>query len=72
MKHLITIIQIVVSVLLIASILLQQQGVGLSTTFGGDGGAFRTKRGLEKGLFYATIVLAALFLGASLGLIILS
>lgn len=70
MKNIITIVQIAVSVLLIASILMQQQGVGLSSTFGGEGSAFRTKRGLEKGLFYATIVLAALFLGSSLALII--
>jgi preprotein translocase subunit SecG len=72
MKNIITIVQIAVSVLLIASILLQQQGVGLSSTFGGEGNAFRTKRGLEKGLFYATIVLSAVFLGASLALIIIS
>lgn len=72
MKNIITIVQIAVSMLLIASILMQQQGVGLSSTFGGEGNAFRTKRGLEKGLFYATIVLAALFLGASLALIIVA
>ena len=72
MKNIISIVQIVISALLIVTVLLQQQGVGLSATFGGGGEAFRTKRGLEKGLFYATIVLSALFLGASLALIILS
>jgi preprotein translocase subunit SecG len=72
MKNIISIVQIAACVLLIASILMQQQGVGLSSTFGGEGNAFRTKRGLEKGLFYATIVLSAVFLGSSLGLIILS
>ena len=72
MKNIITIVQIAVSALLIVSILLQQQGVGLSSTFGGEGNAFRTKRGLEKGLFYATIVFSAIFLGASLALIIVS
>jgi protein translocase SecG subunit len=72
MKNIVTIVQIIVSMLLIVSILMQQQGVGLSSTFGGEGNAFRTKRGLEKGLFYATIVLATLFLGASLALIIIS
>lgn len=70
MKNIITIVQIGVSALLIASILMQQQGVGLSSTFGGEGNTFRTKRGLEKGLFYVTIVLAALFLGSSLALIV--
>jgi len=72
MQKAITIAQIAVSVLLMASILLQQRGVGLGAAFGGDGAAFRTKRGLEKGLFYATIVLAALFLGLGLALIIVS
>lgn len=72
MKTILTIIQVAVSVMLIAAILLQQQGVGLGATFGGDGGSFRTKRGLEKGLFYATIVLATLFLGIGLALIIVS
>lgn len=72
MKNIITIVQIAVSALLVVTILLQQQGVGLGSTFGGEGNTFRTKRGLEKGLFYATIVLAAAFLGASLALIIIS
>lgn len=72
MQKIIAIAQISVSVLLVLAILLQQRGVGLGATFGGDGGAFRTKRGLEKGLFYATIVLATLFLGLGLALIIIS
>ena len=72
MQTIITYAQISVSVLLIVSILLQQRGVGLGATFGGDGAAFRTKRGLEKGLFYATIVLSTLFLGLGLALIIVS
>lgn len=72
MQNAITIAQIAVSVLLVVAILFQQQGAGLSATFGGDGNAFRTKRGLEKGLFYATIVLGVLFLGLGLALIIVS
>lgn len=72
MKNIIAIGQVVVSVLLIVCILLQQQGVGLSATFGGGGETFRTKRGLEKGLFYATIVLGVLFLGSGLALIIVA
>lgn len=55
------IIQIVLSVLLVTAILLQQRGTGLGAAFGGEGTVFRTKRGLEKGLFYATIGLAVLF-----------
>ncbi len=54
---------IIVSVLLTGSILLQQRGSGLGIAFGGDGNVFRTKRGLEKGLFYVTIALSCMFFG---------
>lgn len=60
------VVMIVVSVLLVAAVLLQQRGAGLSGTFGGDGsGAYHTKRGLEKMIFFATIVLAVLFIGGA-------
>ena len=55
--------QIGVVVLLGSAILLQQKGQGLSGAFGGQGGFYRTKRGLEKILMIVTIVLAALFIG---------
>lgn len=58
--------QIVVSILLITVILLQNRGAGLSGIFGGSGAVFQTKRGIEKILFIATIVLAALFFGLSI------
>jgi len=48
------------------AILLQSRGAGLGNVFGGSGGVYLTKRGLEKKLFIATIVLAALFLLVSL------
>ena len=55
-------IQIVLSVLLVGSILLQQSGAGVGGAFGGaDSGGFHTRRGLEKVLFRATIVLSILF-----------
>lgn len=57
--------QAVVSLLLVASILLQNRGSGLGSTFGSDFGGYYTKRGIEKFLFYATIVLAAVFLAIS-------
>lgn len=63
---------IVISVLLTAAILLQQRGSGLGAAFGGEGNVFRTKRGLEKGLFYATIALACLFFGTAILNIVLS
>lgn len=55
------IVQIIISVALIAVILLQSKGAGLGGIFGGGGGVYRTRRGLEKTLFNLTIVLAALF-----------
>lgn len=66
MKIAITVAQVLISILLIAAILLQQRGTGLSAAFGGDGNIYRTKRGLEKIIFIATIILSVLFFGAAL------
>ena len=66
MKTLLAIVQITISILLIAAILLQQRGAGLSAAFGGDSNIYRTKRGLEKIIFIATIVLAVFFFGTAL------
>ncbi len=62
-ERILIISQLVVSVILIISILLQNRGAGLGAAFGGDMGGYYTKRGFEKFLFRATIVLACLFLG---------
>lgn len=59
---LLDIIQIIVAVLLITTILLQNQGAGLGAAFGGSGSIYHTKRGVEKTLFIATISLAVIFL----------
>ena len=64
--------QIIISILLVISILLQNRGSGLSAAFGGDFGGFYTKRGLEKFLFYAACVLGVLFIVNALATIILS
>lgn len=50
--------------LLIVGVLLQQRGTGLSSTFGGAGVGYSTKRGAEKVIFQVTIVIAILFLTA--------
>ncbi len=55
------IIQIIVSITLIVIILLQVKGEALGGAFGGPGVA-RTRRGLERTLFNATIALSAIFL----------
>lgn len=73
MKDLILpIVQIVLSVLLTAAILLQQRGSGLGSAFGGSSDVFRTKRGVEKILHYATIALAILFFGNALLTLVLA
>jgi len=61
MKNIITIIQIIISVLLIVVIVLQSQGTGLGGAWGGTGESYRSKRGVEKILLFATIILASLF-----------
>jgi preprotein translocase subunit SecG len=58
--------QIIVSIGLMAAILLQARGAGLSATFGGDSSVYRSRRGIEKRLFQFTIVLAILFVIVSL------
>ncbi|MCX6810550.1 MAG: preprotein translocase subunit SecG [Candidatus Berkelbacteria bacterium] len=58
------IVQLVLAVLVIVAILMQQQGSGLGGAFGGEGNFYRSKRGLEKVLFYATIILIVLFVAS--------
>ncbi len=53
--------QVVVALLLTVVILMQQQGAGLGGTFGGEGNVYRSKRGIEKFLFFGTIFLAIIF-----------
>ena len=60
------IIQMTIAVMLIAVILLQSRGTGLSGIFGGTSNVYKTKRGLEKKLFIATIILSILFFLTSL------
>jgi len=66
LQNILTIAQIILAILIIVAILLQSRGTGLGAAFGGEGNVYRTKRGLEKKLYYATIILAILFFGASL------
>lgn len=71
MKY-ISIAQIVVSILLMISILLQNRGAGLSASFGGDFGGYYTKRGMEKFLFYFSIAFSILFIGLAIATFLLS
>ena len=61
-------VQILLSVLLIGAIVLQQTGASLGGAFGADNfsSGFHTRRGFERTLFRATIVLAVLFAASAL------
>ena len=61
-----SIAQIVISIALILSVLLQVRGGGLGGIFGQASTVFRTKRGVEKTLFQLTIVLVVLFITISI------
>ena len=65
MVLILTIVQTIAAVLLVGAILLQQRGGGLSPVLGGDSSVYRTRRGVEKGVFVLTIILAVLFLLAA-------
>lgn len=52
---------IIVMVALIIVVSLQNKSSGLSNVFGGGGNIVQTRRGFEKWLFYATIVLGIIF-----------
>ncbi|NDE68219.1 preprotein translocase subunit SecG [bacterium] len=57
-------IQIVLAIVLLVAILLQKTGAQVGGAFGGSdnfSSAFHTRRGFEKTLFIATIVIAILF-----------
>lgn len=56
-------VQIVLSIILIGAIILQQTGSSLGGAFGGDNfsAGFHKRRGFEKLLFNATVVIAILF-----------
>lgn len=56
--------QIIVSILLVVFILLQERSAGMSGLLGGDGGGgsvYQTRRGLERVVFWGTIVFGIAF-----------
>ena len=64
---------IITSIALIASVVLQNKGVGLGGLTGTEtGGIFGTRRGIEKTLFYITIVLSVLFIILTMATIAIS
>ena len=66
MQTYLSVAQIVLSLALILTILLQVRSGGLGGIFGQSSSVFRTKRGVERILFQFTIVLAVLFVVISI------
>jgi len=54
------------------SVLLQNRSSGLSSAFGGDFGGYYTKRGMEKFLFYVSIILGTIFIVLAIAMIWIS
>jgi protein translocase SecG subunit len=67
-----SVIQIVAAIVLMISILLQNRGAGLSSTFGGDFGGYYTKRGFEKFLTRLSVFLSFVFISMAIAIFILS
>ena len=64
---------IIISVLLIISVILQSKGAGLGGLTGADAGSvFTARRGVERTLFWVTIVLSVLFFALVITLLLIS
>lgn len=53
--------QIVSGIILVGLIIIQSKGGGLGSTFGGFGGVYRSKRGVERLVYFFTIGVSAIF-----------
>ena len=65
MSSILMAVNLVSGLFLMLSVLLQNRGTGVSGVFGGEGNVYRTKRGVERILFFATIILAIVFFGSA-------
>ena len=63
-------VQIIISIVLIVLVLAQSRGEGFNASFGADSSIFRTRRGVEKWLFYLTIGCGVLFVVISIAAVI--
>jgi len=64
---------IITSISLIVSVIIQSKGAGLGGLAGGDtGGVFTARRGVEKTLFRATIVLSVIFFALAIAAVLVS
>ncbi|MCJ7805079.1 preprotein translocase subunit SecG [Patescibacteria group bacterium] len=60
MKETLLVIQVIVSIFLVGTVLVQARGKGLSRAWGAGQSSF-TRRGLEKIIFRATFLFATIF-----------
>lgn len=67
-------VQIGLSALIIVAVILQRTGASLGGAFGADNfsSGFHTRRGLERTLFFTTIVLGVLFAASALTNLLIS
>lgn len=72
MNNLVLVIQVIISVLMLIAILMQSQGSGMGTSFGGGGEFYRSRRGIEKLLMRITVILAVLFFITSIANIVIN
>ena len=72
MADLLLIAQLIVSVVLIVLILFQQRGTALGSAFGGqEGGFYGTLRGVQKKIFWLTVIFGVLFVGLAIANLII-
>lgn len=70
MQQALNVIHIVLAVIVTGCILLQAQGSGLGTSWSGGGETYHTKRGVERVVFYLTILTLALFTITSIAILV--
>jgi preprotein translocase subunit SecG len=71
MNNILDIALIITSVGLIISVIMQSKGAGLGGLTGADtGGVFTARRGIERVLFWVTIVLSVVFFGLVIAIIV--
>jgi len=73
MEKFLNIALIITSVSLIASVILQSKGAGLGGLTGADAGSvFTARRGIERTLFWVTIVLSVIFFALTIASVLIT